>query len=228
VSDVVDTMNFTFRNNQMTIKGNEFNIQNIINELYGEGILPNLGKKKTKIIIESVDDTENPLIEYNRYYVQKIISNNNSILRGLVNGFYYLINKEKYDVVIINLKYISELQTNLVNYFKGKIISWLKNNVKQKLPDIVNIEITDDLLIDLHKSFLNDKYWLIIIWVFNKITNIPICIKDINNKNIIYIENSKIFTDNIKEVNMESITLRISFNAYNKLPFEIEFLYNKK
>jgi hypothetical protein len=227
VSDVVDTMNFTFRNNQMTIKGNEFNIQKIIDELYGDGILPNLGKKKNKIIIDTVEDDENPLIEYDDYYVQKVISNNNSILRGLVNGFYYLLNKNKYHVSIINLRYVSELQTNLVNYFKGKIISWLK--LKNTIPKELNIEITDDILVEIHKSFLNDKYWLLILWVFYNITNIPICIKDNNNNNLIYINNKKICNDcSTTEINPDSIFLRLGFNSYNKLPSEIEVLYNKK
>jgi len=229
VSDVVDNMNFTFRNNQMTIKGNEFNIQKIIDELYGEGILPNLGKKKNKIVFEEIDDSENPLIEYNEYYIQKVIPNNNSILRGLVNGFYYLLNREKYDISIINLKYISELQTNLVNYFKGKIITWLKNNMSIKLPNEINMHITEELLIEIHKSFQNDKYWILILWSFYKITNISICIKDNNNNNILYIDNNKICTDcNTIKINPESIFLRLSFNSYNKLPAEIEVLYNKK
>lgn len=217
VSNIVNQMNFTNRDNQLILKGNEFDIQNIIDQLYGEGILPNLGKKKSKIIIEKEENIE--FTDYPKYYSQKIIKNNNSIIRGLVNGLYYLLYSQKYPIDIINLGYFSKLQTNLVNYFKGKIVTYLRNYYfiyKKEFPKIFKItEFTIDNLIEIHKSFLINKYWLLTVWAFHKILNVSIEIIDINNKIVYEFKSSG-----------KLIKLRISFTR--NLPNEIEVLYQKE
>ena len=217
VSNVVNQMNFTNRDNQLILKGNDFDIQNIIDQLYGEGILPNLGKKKSKIIVEKEENIG--FTEYSNYYSQKIIKNNNSIIRGLVNGLYYLLYSKKYPIEIINLGYNSKLQTNLVNYFKGKIITYLRNYFfiyKKEFPKILNIkEFTTENLIEIHKSFLINKYWLLIIWTFHKILNVSIIILDINNK-IIF------------EFKASGKLIKLRFSFARNLPNEIEVLYGKE
>jgi len=219
VSDIVNTMVFTYRNNQMILKGNEFQLQQIIDQLYGEGILPNLGKKKINEIV--IDDILEGLTDYDKYYSQKIISNNNTILRGLVNGFYYLLYKSKYPLEIINLGYKSKLQTGLVNYFKGKIMSFLRTYSvinKNPLPKELNIKtINNDTLISLHKRFVTDGFWLLIVWCFHKILGVTIYILDENNKELYSFVGDK----------SKVIHLRVTFNSYNKFPNEVECLYYK-
>lgn len=229
VSDVVDSMNFTFRNNQLIIKGNDFNLQKIIDELYGEGVMPNLGKKKsTNLDIQEEIQEEYLLIEYEDYFSQRIISNNMSVMRGLVNGFYYQINKTKYNINTINLGHKSALQTNLVNYFKGKIISWLRTHVllyKQPLPKEIGFGVNDTTLIAIHKSFLSDKYWLLLLWAFNMVTDLTVSVLDLNNSGLYTISNGKINMS--KDSDTKGIVLRISFNSYNTFPKDIEVLYYK-
>ena len=220
VSDVINSMNFTYRNNQMILKGTDFKLQYIIDQLYGEGILPNLGKKKQTHHIVTDDENEG-FIEYDKYYSQKIIKNNNTILRALVNGLYYLLYKNKYPIEIINLGYNSTLQSNLVNYFKGKIVSFLRNYFiiqKNNIPKILNInKVDNDLLINIHKNYMINNYWIIIIWCFHKLLEITIIIEDINNNELFKFESK---TD-------KKITLRISFNSYNNFPNEIFVIYYK-
>jgi hypothetical protein len=223
-------MNFTFRNNQLTIKGSDFKMQKIIDELYGEGILPHLGKKKSIVKYDNTDINLPQLVDYGQYYSQKIIPKNNSILRGLVNCFYYINHSDKYSVEITNLKAISTLQTNLMNYFKGKIIDWLKENRENNklLPTFFkNINLNDEFLINLHKSYLTDKYWVFITWCFHKIVDINIYIRDLNNNMLFYFEKGNVYEGSNPTINKKSIQLKVSLNSYNNLPEEIESLYYK-
>jgi len=226
VSDIVDNLSFTFRNNQIILRGNDFSLQKVIDELYGDGVLPNLGKKKKIEVVGEEEEVK--LVEYDNYFSQKIVNNNNTILRALVNGFYYLLNKKKYSIELINLKYKSTLQTNLVNYFKGKILNWLRTFAilyKQALPKELNLIVNDDLLIQIHKSFLNDKFWLLFVWCFHKLIDIDITVLDVNNKVFCLVKGGKIFREGKAE---NSIVLRISFNTFNGFPAEVEVIYEKE
>jgi hypothetical protein len=204
----------------MILKGTEFNLQQIIDQLYGDGILPNLGKKKS--ITPLFEEENQGFFQYDTYSSQKLIPNNNTILRALVNGFYYILYKSKYPIEIINLGYNSRLQTSLVSYFKGKIISFLRNHViihNNKLPaivkDMIPKQIDNDSLIAIHKSYVTDKHWLLIVWCFHMILDISIFIIDEYNKEL-YSFASK---------SKKEIKLRVLFNTYNNLPSEVEVLY---
>lgn len=230
VSDVVDSMTFTYRNNQLLLKGNEFNLQRIIDELYGEGILPNLGKKKTPTVVADAEGDTFKLVEFDTYYSQRIVPQNNTILRGLVNGFYYYLNMDTYDVDIINLRSKSTLQSNMVDYFKGKIVSWLSAYTESgdnTIPDLLDMDVNIDVLINLHKSYLNDRYWLLTVWAFHMLTHVPIYITDPINTTVFFCEDGKLYSGPATKSDVRGIHLRMSFNTYNNLPNDVEVLYYK-
>jgi hypothetical protein len=114
-----------------------------------------------------------------------------------------------------------------MNYFKGKIINWLKSYKKKLPPFFKEIIINNDLLINLHKSYLNNNHWLFIIWCFHNIISLNIYIRDLNNKIFYYFEKGNIFEGVPPEMIKKAIHLRVSLNSFNEIPDEIESLYYK-
>jgi hypothetical protein len=149
VSDVVDYTIYSDRPNQKIIKTSNFNIKKIMTELFGKDSIPQLGKRKVGKQ-EFIIDIDIPVaVEIGDEVFQEIISNKNSIIRGYVNCYYWLLNK-LYDKDSRNLGYESELQERLTNLFKANMIDYLVGNV-------FNEELKKDIskYIELNKEILS-------------------------------------------------------------------------
>jgi len=125
VSDIVDYSQFTNRNNQKIIKTTNFNIKKIMVELFGKDKMPSIGKKQNKKNKnEEVKEDYLDLIELGKQLIQPVINNKDSMIRAYINCFYW-INNPLYDTESRNIGYYSDLQTQLVNQLKAKIIDFL-------------------------------------------------------------------------------------------------------
>jgi hypothetical protein len=111
----------------------------------------------------------------------------------------------------------------LNNYFKGKIVSFLRTYVmidKNEIPSYLNMKIiNNDILINLHKNYITDHHWLLIIWCFHNILQVSIYILD---------DQEKIIRSFIAKNTKQIIYLRITFNSYNNLPADVEVIYKKE
>jgi len=114
VTDIVNKSVFTLRKNQQIIKINGFKINN-------KGIDTTIKKKNTdkRFNIIQIDETPK-MIYYNDYKVQEIIPNNDTVLRGYINSYFW-INNKLYKDDKRNLGYNSELQTKLTFILKSNI-----------------------------------------------------------------------------------------------------------
>jgi hypothetical protein len=125
VSDIVDYSQYTNRSNQKIIKTSNFNIKKIMAELFGKDKTPLIGRRQlSKQINDEVNEDYLELIELGKQLIQQIVNNKDSIIRAYVNCFYW-INNSLYDVESRNIGYFSELQTQLTNQFKAKIVDFL-------------------------------------------------------------------------------------------------------
>jgi hypothetical protein len=123
VSDIVDYSQFTNRLNQKIIKTTNYNIKKIMSDLFGE--IPLIGKINSKTEIkDQINEDYEELIEVGKKLIQPIINNKNTIIRAYVNSFYW-INNPLYDVKSRNIGYFSDLQTQLTNLLKAKIIDFI-------------------------------------------------------------------------------------------------------
>ncbi len=159
VSDIVDYTQFSYRQNQKIIKTTNFNIKKIMEELFGQESVPQIGRrrigKQDVIVVKDVPD----MIELGKEIIQEIISNKNSIIRSYVNSYYWLLNP-LYDKESRNLGYESELQDRLTNLFKANMIDFLLNNTE-------NDQFKKDIskYIDINNSLILSKN------IFNSILN---------------------------------------------------------
>lgn len=134
VSDIVDYTQYTNRSEQKIIKTSNFNIQKLMSELFGKDKIPIIGKRQM-VKIYGEEEVYPELIELGKQLIQIIIPNKDSIIRAYINSYYW-INNPLYDIESRNLKYISELQTNLTYLFKANIIDFIQNNLIKGDPSI--------------------------------------------------------------------------------------------
>ena len=130
VSDIIDYSQFTVRNNQSVINISNYNFNKVINELFTQDNVPVIGKKilKNKSKHNDVISKEDvSLVVLGDQYIQKIINNQDSIIRAYLNCYYW-INNPLYDIESRNLNYTSDLQTNLTYIFKAQIIDFIQNS----------------------------------------------------------------------------------------------------
>lgn len=188
VSDVVNDQFYTERENQKIIKSSSLNKNKILKDIFGENI-PIIGKKKLVDEVsadELIASRDNILKVFGNIYQQLIIPGNNTIFRAFANGYFWLNNK--YDNVNVrNLGYVSQLQTDLSNFFKSKFIDWANNN-----GDVLFDYFTNNS--NLTKEFFDVLLYKIInfssynssndieLYVLNNIFDIPIIIYNHNNE----------------------------------------------
>jgi hypothetical protein len=143
VSDVINNLDFTFRPNQQIIKTNNFNLNKLIEELFGKDKNLKFGKNNKKndndIIVEDYPE----LKELGNMYIQQLISNKDTVIRSYVNSFYWIKNN-LYDIESRNLGYYNNFQTLLTNIFKAYIIDFIQ----------ININKEDSI----HKDFINNYF----------------------------------------------------------------------
>jgi len=221
VSDIVNYTQYTLKENQKIIKTSNFNINKLMSELFGKDKIPIIGKRflsKKKSII--IDEIYPELIEQGNLYIQEIISNKDSIIRAYVNCYYW-INNPLYDKESRNLKYISDLQTNITYIFKANIIDFISNNLiktnaNKKIYKFLNKHFKkndnyfESLLHKFRKNLFNTS-GIIELYVLSHIINIPIIVYD-NYLNVKYI-----FSQGLLKINDEIKTKFLSKDKINKI-----------
>ena len=240
VSDIVDYNKFIERKGQRVINNQNMNIKQILENIFSKNI-PLIGKKN---IYEQINyqelNLENSLKDLDKYYIQNIIENNNTIYRAFANAIFWKKNNLQ-DKDIRNLGYYSVLQTNLSNYFKSLVIDWLidkrneseinKNLVKEKYLE-KNIV---DFVIDIGNDIQTFTNCIVELYILGKKYKQLIYIYNENSK-LIYIydyEINKILKSNFNkkylDIKIKKSGLHFIFNYTNHsfIPDNIDVLYFK-
>lgn len=240
VSDIVDNTQYTNRPSQKIVNSSNYNINKVIAELFGNTNIPTIGKKHFIHTLNIIDDEIIPeLVNMEKYYIQQIISNKDSVIRAYINSYYWL-NNPLYDTESRNLGYISELQTNLTYLFKANMIDWVQNNINKGDENIKKAlreyfkdsnNFFDSTINKFRKSSFNTNGKMEL-FILSHMIDKPIIVYD-NYFNIKYIYlqgeqhvNQKtidIFTSEKKLAN--SITLKFEYDGYNDIPRIIHSIY---
>ena len=229
ISDIINPMNFIYRNEQKIIKSNNNNMKKIFSDIFGSNSIPIIGKRKInkKLINNIINEFPLEIIGTKKY--QKIIYNN-VIYRTYSNSYFWnntLLNIDEHK----NLGYYSILQTDLSNYFKSLVIEWInyKSNYYIIIKNLVMLNLNKNFLYE-YKTYLtentgNYKIFIIDLYILFIINKIPLIIYD-NYDNIIvvfdnefiYIEN---YTDNknllkkYNDINIVKNFINIKYNINN-------------
>ena len=244
VSDVIDTLNFTNRDTEYILPGEEINFRKLLNELYGdEQFILNIKKKNRNNNNLNENLIQNNMEEYklknfSKFYSQKILENQDSLYRAVINCYFFMINREitdisKISIDALNLGFYSSLQSNLKDLLKSLVIKLLKQEYvinNYPLPSDIEIKkIMIDDLIEIHKNVKSSKYWILELFCIHKIINMPIIVYDFNQNVILLFQNKEIFK-NVTKLQLDvksAINLQIIPYSYNNLIHEIYSLYPK-
>ena len=240
VSDIVDYSQYTNRPGQKIIKTGNYNIGKIMAELFSKDKMPTIGKRQlTNKNVNEINEDYLELIELGKQLIQPIISNKDSVLRAYVNCFYW-INNPLYDVESRNIGYMSDIQSQLTNQFKAKIIDFIfkiKNENHEKYNKYIKKYYNDnenDFINILNKyrkqSYNTDGKLELYILSFIIDTRIVVY----NNFNVViglYLngevpitdETIKTFTD--EQYRNKTIFIKMDFDGTNKIPKNIYSIY---
>ena len=244
VSDIVDHTMFSDRVDQKIIKTSNFNIKNIMKELFGKESLPKIGRRKIYKTDVNIEEDYPELIELGNQLIQKIKSNSNSIIRGYINSYYWLHNS-LYDKESRNLGYFSQLQTALSNLFKANIIDYItniisadddkSNDIKKDLEKYLDINkktsntIANEMINRFRKSNYNTD-GIIELTILSYMFPYPIVVFD-NFNNIKYIfSNGKVSVNDktSKKYTSEhnkTIYIKFEYEGNNNIPANIYSIY---
>lgn len=252
VSDIVDYSKFTERPGQRIIKSSGVSINRIMEEVFGKDNIPKIGKRrlvKGEIANFEQLNTDNPLKDMKEFYIQNIIENNLSIFRSYINGFYW-IKHSYYDPESRNLGYYSDIQTELVNYFRSLVIDWLYDNkdseqikpIRKYIESSKKENKLDDFISKLTNELATITNGVVELFVLSKINkDIPVYVYD-DESRIMYLfhdglvydaESGNDFADkkyemyNNLKMKKNSVNLRFSFITGRSSPDEIEIIYYK-
>ena len=239
VSDIIDYNKFTERENQLIIREDDIANLQKLKFLFGKNIKLKLFDKKQKIKNYENLNIINKLIYYKSFFIQKIISNNNTLYRAISNCIFWIKNKYE-NINFKNLGYISENQTIISNFIKKIIIDniyiiYKKKNIKSILDQY--FKNIDDYTNSLYNSSYNYSKIIPDILALNNYYNIAIYLYDynyeiiyiINNLSIIYnYKNKKKYDklyDDIKFKN-KSINLKIDYLSKSNFIENITNIYS--
>lgn len=135
VSDIADSTNYTKRSGQVIVRSNNVNIRRILAEMFGEEKVPKIGKRKFQKRLGTDEEEYPEMIELGNQYLQMIIPNKDSIIRAFVNCYYWMSN-ELYINDARNLGYFSDLQTQITNLLKAKMVEFIMLNRESDIKDI--------------------------------------------------------------------------------------------
>ena len=230
ITDIINPINFTYRNEQKIIKSNNNNMNKIFSEIFGLKSIPIIGKRKiNKKSINKINNNEFPLEIIGIKKYQKIIYNN-VIYRTYANSYFW--NHTLLDIYEQkNLGYYSILQTDLSNYFKSQVIEWInyKSNYSIIIKNLDILKLNKNFLYE-YKTYLtenvgNYKNFIIDLYILFIINKIPIIIYDnydniiiIIDNDFIYIENytdNKILLKKYNDVNYNKNSINIKYNISN-------------
>jgi len=236
VSDIVNYYQYTNRPNQRIIKESNFNLKNIMSELFGSESIPKIGKKQFKHKKLDNDIINEDIIKLGKQLIQPIISNLDSILRAYVNCYYW-INNSLYDIESRNLGFKSELQTQITYQFKAHIIDYIQNNKKTEFNKYLskyfnsNKNFFNSAINNFRKSNFNTD-GKIILFVLSYMFDYPIVVYDnYNNVKFIYFKGQiKLTNKNIKKFTKNdklksTIFLKFDYEGNNSIPFKIYSIY---
>lgn len=249
VSDIVDYNNFTERPGQKIIKSTNTNLEKILIDMFGKEHVPKIGRRYINKKIEldlHILQSENPLKDIKDAYQQSIIPYNYSILRAYCNGYYWL-KHSSYTLESRNLGFYSEIQNEIINFFRSQIIDWL--NVPDNIDLLENLDKTsktilknkllfvdnkinkrifiNSFIIELMEKDKENNLGLLELFILNKIHDIPIyfLINGIPKYHI----NDKIHE--IKDVDMvhksSNIYINAELHSKTSYPYAIDAIYYK-
>lgn len=240
VSDIVDYTQFSYRPNQKIIKSSNFNINKIMNEIFGKDKAPIIGKRQLLFKNDQIIEEDLPeLIELGKQLIQQIEPNKDSIIKSFVNCFYW-INNPLYDNDSRNLGYTSDIQLLLSNLFKANIIDFIQNNKNNKEINKYLINYFKDeenffesAINKFRKSSFNTD-GKVELFILSHLIDLPIVVYD-NFSNVKYIflqgeikvtnETIKNFTSDIKL--SKTVFIKFDFDSGNKIPKIISSIYYK-
>lgn len=221
VSDIVDQSQYTNRENQIIVKTTNYNINKIIADILGsKDYIHNI---KSKQIIDEVYENYPELLQLGNQYSQEIVSNKDTVIRAFVNCYYW-INNPLYDIESRNLGYYSNIQTQMTNLFKAKIIDYIQNNIKN---------IDNNILLKFRKNSYNTDTKIELL-VLSLLLDYRIVVYD-NYNNIIQLylqgyvdvndENIQNFTK--EEFRSSTIFIKLDFERSKSIPKTIYSIYYK-
>ncbi len=250
VSDIVDMNSFTEREGQKIIKSTNTTLKKMLEEIFGEENVPQIGKRRGMKLEE--DDyialnNDNPIRDMRETWTQNLMTNNLTIFRAYSNGFYW-VKHPFYDVASRNLGFYHPIQTDLSNYFRSLIADWLldkdhSKEIKERLNEYINLSKKENSLrnyvLKLTSDIFTTSNCLVELYVLSRIQQIPIYVYDDSNRILHIFDNGHVFkkNDNIKdtkfkkyhskEIKKNSIHIRFSFLRNKEIPDEIEVIYLK-
>ncbi len=239
VSDIVDYTQYTNKPNQKIIKTTNFNIKKIMSELFGKDSIPNLGKRRINKNASKIEEDYPELVKFSDQFIQELLSNNDTIIRAYVNGYYWL-NNPLYDIESRNLGYNSEIQSRITNLFKANMIDYIQNNIYNKeftnsVKDFIDLKESKNFFVSainkLRKNTINTNGFLELITlsymfnysivVFNNFNNVKYILSNglvkVNEKTI------KKYLDKSRRKN--TIFLKFDFEDKNIIPKKIYTIY---
>jgi len=235
ISDIVDYNSFTARPQQTILKSNSINANILLSNIYGDESIPTIGRKQKIKNINEITKKYNPEISGNIMY-QKV-NNKNRIFNALANGYYWIKNNT-FNIEDRNLGYISNMQKNISNFIRGRIITWISNrrNWKYIKNNITNININqgiyglDTYISNIYKPTYKDSKYITELLFFNIIFKISIYIINESNQIIFFIKNGKKLknTNNIDINDIDTnknIILKYNIFRINEILSNIHILY---
>lgn len=245
VSDIVDYTKFTERKGQKIIKSSNNMLKKTLREIFGEEEVPQIGKKRLyrTVTTSYVEYNEQkPLKDLGDIYLQEIIENNISYFRAYVNAVYWQ-QHEYHEIHFRNLGYLSELQTDISNYYKSLVIEWLnnRNNVEKMIKDSTILLKVDRKKIwnDLVQTIRMDSYTLtngvIEYYILSQLHDIPIILTNENGE-IIYIFHQGKISKKLNQIDKsKSVQIVYSYisgkemfgNGVLQIPDKISVIYKK-
>lgn len=198
LSDVINSQNYTNRENQKIVKSANFNIKHIFSELFGADNIPQIGRKRFAKS-QTIDTDIGKLDKIGNIYSQ-IVNRTDGVFRAYANSWYWIVNYYS-DMAFRNLGYCNPIQSELTNLFKSFVIDYLlnKNNYTKIISDLNFINLTEIILDNYLQFFINSivpKYLGIIeLYILNQIHNVPILIYNAYNVVILIIDNTVPYVD---------------------------------
>jgi hypothetical protein len=228
VSDIVDTKDFTQRKNQKILKADNLSLGKIMNEIFGENALPEIGKR-TNLNIKIETEGQPELEQVGDKLSQQIISNQDSIIRAFVNGLYWIKNP-LYSKNRRNLGFHSIIQNKLTQLLKAKIIDYVlntKDEIKELKDFFSNSEKLNSKLMQFAKN-KNNTNGIFEGYVLNKLFNIPIVYY--NKYNEVYLGFNNGITENMRELEnlssrKDSVKIKLDITEEIKIPRKIFAIY---
>lgn len=230
VSDIVDRNIFGESDDYTVLRHSNFMISAIVEKIFDKNMVPIIGKKRLGVSKQGKDyqklNIDNPLRKTNVFLAQNIIPNNLSLFRAYANGYYWQ-KQVIYDFKGRNLGFYSPAQTDIALYFRGSVVDWLRDNIKDIPKDIMEFVDGGNIkgfIRELESNIEFQSNSVVELFALNKLHNIPIIVKNENDKIVYVFDNGELK----KEANINptsSLNLRFVFETGTNIPKEFHSVY---